>query len=403
MSKKSTLAFLVAALLASAAIPTVATAPGIAATEEAAPAKAPAPPAIRVVAAVERDIVEKLAVSGTVVAREEANAGTDLNGMIVNQLNADQGDRVTKGQVLAVLDRSALDTQMAENEASRIQAEANIAQTESQIADAEVAVRQANEGLGRATALHKKGFATQADLDNAVNAKDSATAKLETAKRALQWSKSQIAIIEAQEKSIQIQLDKTEVKAPCDGLVLSRNATVGGIVSSSGGPLFRLALKSEFELAADIAETALPKLAQGMPSEISVAGWDAPVAGKIRLIAPEVNQTSRLGMIRISLASDPMPRVGNFGRAEIETLHRRGIAVPASAVIYADGKSFLQKVVEGRVSTVPVKLGVRAEGYVEVLSGIVAGDEVVARAGTFVADGDMVTPVRGEETGALRP
>jgi HlyD family secretion protein len=403
MSKKSTLAFLVAALLASAAIPTVATAPGIAATEEPAPAKAPAPPAIRVVAAVERDIVEKLAVSGTVVAREEANAGTDLNGMIVNQLNADQGDRVTKGQVLAVLDRSALDTQMAENEASRIQAEANIAQTESQIADAEVAVRQANEGLGRATALHKKGFATQADLDNAVNAKDSATAKLETAKRALQWSKSQIAIIEAQEKSIQIQLDKTEVKAPCDGLVLSRNATVGGIVSSSGGPLFRLALKSEFELAADIAETALPKLAQGMPSEISVAGWDAPVAGKIRLIAPEVNQTSRLGMIRISLASDPMPRVGNFGRAEIETLHRRGIAVPASAVIYADGKSFLQKVVEGRVSTVPVKLGVRAEGYVEVLSGIVAGDEVVARAGTFVADGDMVTPVRGEETGALRP
>jgi HlyD family secretion protein len=402
MSKKSTLAFLVAALLASAAIPTVATAPGIAATEEPAPAKAPAPPAIRVVAAVERDIVEKLAVSGTVVAREEANAGTDLNGMIVNQLNADQGDRVTKGQVLAVLDRSALDTQMAENEASRIQAEANIAQTESQIADAEVAVRQANEGLGRATALHKKGFATQADLDNAVNAKDSATAKLETAKRALQWSKSQIAIIEAQEKSIQIQLDKTEVKAPCDGLVLSRNATVGGIVSSSGGPLFRLALKSEFELAADIAETALPKLAQGMPSEISVAGWGAPVAGKIRLIAPEVNQTSRLGMIRISLASDPMPRVGNFGRAEIETLHRRGIAVPASAVIYADSESFLQKVVDGRVSTVPVKLGARAEGYVEVLSGIAAGDEVVARAGTFVADGDMVTPVRDEETGALQ-
>jgi HlyD family secretion protein len=403
MSKKSTLAFLVAALLASAAIPTVATAPGIAATEEAAPAKAPAPPAIRVVAAVERDIVEKLAVSGTIVAREEANAGTDLNGMIVNQLNADQGDHVTKGQVLAVLDRSALDTQMAENEASRIQAEANIAQTESQIADAEVAVRQANEGLERVKTLHKKGFATQADLDNAVNAKDSASAKLETAKRALQWSKSQIAIVEAQEKSIQIQLDKTEVKAPCDGLVLSRNATLGGIVSSSGGPLFRLALKNEFELAADVAETALPKLAHGMPSEISVAGWDAPVAGKIRLIAPEVNQTSRLGMIRISLPSDPAPRVGNFGRAEIETLHRRGIAVPASAVIYADGESFLQKVVDGRVSTVPVKLGARAEGYVEVISGIEAGDDVVARAGTFVADGDMVTPMRDEETGAIQP
>src|SRR5262249_19870534 len=209
---------------------------------------------------------------------------------------AGEGDRGTKGEVLAVLDRSALDTQLAQNEASRIQAEANVSQTESQIADAEVAVRQAGEALDRASALHKKGFATQADLDNAVNAKDSATAKRETAKRALAWSRSQIAVIEAQEKSIRIQIDKTEVKAPGDGLVLARNATPGGVVSSQGGPLFRIALKNEFELAADIPETALPKLSEGMPVRISVAGWQVPVEGKIRLISPEVNQTSRLGM-----------------------------------------------------------------------------------------------------------
>ena len=54
------------------------------------------------------------------------------------------------------------------------------------------------------------------------------------------------------------------------------------------------------------------------------------------------------------------------------------------------------------VKTVPVKLGARADGYVEVVSGIAEGDEVVSRAGTFVADGDMVTPVRGEQTGAIR-
>jgi HlyD family secretion protein len=401
MSKKSKIALL-AALLASAALPNVAIAPGMAA-QEAAPAKAPTPPAIRVVSAETREIVEKRSVTGTIVAREEANAGTDLNGMTILQLNADQGDHVTKGEVLAVLDRSALDTQLAQNEASRIQAEANISQTESQIADAEVAVRQAGEALDRAAALHKKGFATQADLDNAVNAKDSATAKLETAKRTLEWSKAQIAVIEAQEKSIRIQIGKTEVKAPGDGLVLARNATLGGVVSSQGGPLFRIALNNEFELAADIPEAALPKLSQGMPVEITVAGWPAPVEGKIRLISPEVNQTSRLGMIRISLPADPAPRVGNFGRAEIEVLHRRGIAVPISAVIYQDTDAFLQKVVSGKVSTVPVKLGARADGYVEVLSGIAEGDEVVARAGTFVADGDMVTPVRDDQTGAIKP
>src|SRR3954451_15510259 len=154
MSKTSRFALVAAALLASAALPAVAIAPGMAA-QEAAPAKAPTPPSIRVVTAETRDVVEQLSASGTIVAREEADAGTDLNGMTINQLNADQGDMVAKGEVLAVLDRSALDTQLAQSEASSIQAVANISQTQSQIADAEVAVRQAGEALERAAALHK--------------------------------------------------------------------------------------------------------------------------------------------------------------------------------------------------------------------------------------------------------
>src|SRR4051794_19205435 len=112
MSKKSNIALL-AALLASAALPNAAIAPGMAA-QEAVPAKAPTPPSIRVVRAETREIVEKRSVNGTIVAREEANAGTDLNGMTVFQLNADQGDHVAKGQVLAVLDRSALDNELAQ-------------------------------------------------------------------------------------------------------------------------------------------------------------------------------------------------------------------------------------------------------------------------------------------------
>lgn len=403
MSKKSALAFFAAALMGSAVLPTIAVAPGVAA-EEAAPAKAPTPPAIKVVPAEVRDIVEKLAANGTIVAREAAEAGTDLNGMIVTVLNADQGDRVTKGEVLAVLDRSTLDTQLAQNEASRIQAEANVMQTQSQIADAEVAVRQAGEALERVTALHKKGFATQAELDNAVNARDSANAKLETAKRTLEWSQAQLAVIDAQKKSIVIQIDKTEVRAPADGLVLSRNATLGGIVSASGGPLFRMAIDDEFELAVDVAETELPRLAEGMTAEVSIAGWADPVTGKIRLISPEVDEKSRLGTIRISLPSDPAPRVGNFGRAEIETTKRHGVAVPASAVVYSGTDAFLQQVKDGKVRTVAVSLGARADGYVEVTSGLAEGDEVVARAGTFVSDGDLVTPVREEQqVGAVQP
>ena len=100
-----------------------------------------APPAIRVVAATRRELVETLSVTGTVVAREEAAAGTDLSGLTVTRLDADQGDLVKKGDVLAALDRAGLDVQHAQIQASRAQAVAAAAQVKSQIADAEVGVR----------------------------------------------------------------------------------------------------------------------------------------------------------------------------------------------------------------------------------------------------------------------
>ena len=77
--------------------------------------------------------------------------------------------------------------------------------------------------------------------------------------------------------------------------------------------------------------------------------------------------------------------------------------MPISAVIYQGEKPLLQVVADGRINTTLVTLGVRAAGSVEIVSGVAAGEEVVARAGTFVADGDMVTPVRDEPTGAVKP
>jgi len=176
MSAKSSL-LLSAALLAATML---AGAPAASlAASEAAPIVRQVPPSIRVVAAEKRELVETLSVNGSIIAREEAAVGTDLNGLTVIALNADEGDFVNKGDVLAVLDRSMLDTQLAQIEASRAQAEANIAQMRAQIGDAEVGVRQAQEALDRADALQKKGVATEAQRDNAVNAFDSAKAKLD--------------------------------------------------------------------------------------------------------------------------------------------------------------------------------------------------------------------------------
>lgn len=373
------------------------------AASEASPIVKQVPPSIRVVASEKRELVETLSVNGTIVAREEAAVGTDLNGLTVIALNADEGDLVKKGDVMAVLDRSMLDTQLAQIEASRAQAEANIAQMRAQIGDAEVGVRQAKEALDRAEALQKKGVATDAQRDNAVNALDSAKAKLDSAEKALAASEAQLAVIGAQRQNVLVQIGKTELRAPADGLILARNATLGGVVMAGSPPLFRIAINGEFELAATVAETALPRLANGMAAEVSTAGVGEPIAGTIRRISPEINQSSRLGSIRIALKPGSPARAGNFARGEVELLRREGVAVPASAVMYAGAEAFLQCVEDGKVSTRPVAVGARSGDMVEIVSGLAEGEEVVSRAGTFVADGDLVTPVRIEATGAVKP
>ncbi|MBU2193769.1 MAG: efflux RND transporter periplasmic adaptor subunit [Alphaproteobacteria bacterium] len=376
--------------------------PSMALAADAETVKEQTPPAIRVVAAEKRELVERLSVNGTIVAREEAAVGTDLNGLTVLALNADIGDTVKKGDILAVLDRSMLDTQLAQMEATRAQAEANIAQMQAQIGDAEVAVRQAEEALERAKALQLKGVATDAQRDNAVNALDSARARLDSAKKAATASEAQLGVVDAQKRNVMVQIEKTDLRAPADGLILARDATLGGVVMPGSGPLFRIAIDTDFELAANVAETDLPSLSKGLKAEVAIAGADDGVAGEIRRISPEVDRASRLGSIRISLAPGSEARPGTFARGEIELFRREGIAVPTSAVMYVGEDAFLQLVEDGRITTVPVTLGPRASGFVEIVAGLSAGQEVVSRAGTFVADGDMVTPVRDENTGAIK-
>jgi HlyD family secretion protein len=207
-------------------------------------------------------------------------------------------------------------------------------------------------------------------------------------------------VIAAQRRDIEERLAKTEVRAPADGLVLARNATLGGIVSASGGALFRIAIDGQLELAATVSETSLAALSPGMKVTVRIAGIE-PLDATIRFIDPEIDQKTRLGTVRILLPAHDSVRSGNFARGEIETLRRHGLAAPISAVLYKGSDASVQRVVDGTIRTTPVKLGARAGASVEIVEGLAEGDEIVSRAGTFVADGDKVTPVRDQTTGGI--
>ncbi|MFJ7353741.1 efflux RND transporter periplasmic adaptor subunit [Phyllobacterium sp. NPDC097923] len=362
------------------------------------------PPVINVIPAVEAEMVASITVTGTIVPRQEVAVGTDVAGLIVLELSADQGDRVMEGEIIARLDKSSLEIQLAQIEAQRAQAEASIAQSEAQIVDAQIAVRQAQEALDRARALSAKGITSKADFDNATNAYDSANARLNTSRQALVASQSQLQLVAAQKRDVLLRIEKADVKAPTTGVVLSRNALLGGIVSMNAGPLFRIARDGEFELSANIPEVDLPRLKPDMPVAVRVSGMEQPVSGRVRLISPEITASSRLGAVKISLERNDAIRPGNFARAVIELTRRNGVSVPLSAVVYRGPTALVQVVKDGVVDTRKVTLGIRNDRAVEVLDGLTDGEDVVARAGTFVANGDRVTPMRiaAETTGAVK-
>ncbi len=357
----------------------------------------PKAPSIRVVAAVEREIVQSISATGSIMPRSEALVGADVAGLLVEELYFDVGDIVKKGDRLARLDRSNLELQMAQIDAQGAQNDANLASAQSQTVDAEIAIKDAQEQLNRILPLVKSGVASKAQRDSAQNALDSAKARFNSSQQAALVVQSQKAVLEAQRKQTALQLNKTELRSPVDGLVLARSAAIGQVVSGAGGALFTVATDRAFELAAEVSEADLARLQQGMDVNVTLPGRNMPIAGTIRIVSPQVDPKSRLGTVKVTLPMDEALRNGSFARGVIVLERKRTVAIPSAAVLYRNTDPFVQKIVDGKVVSTKVELGLRDNEFVGVTSGLAKGDVVISRAGTFVADGDAVTPIMETE------
>jgi len=206
-------------------------------------------------------------------------------------------------------------------------------------------------------------------------------------------SEADVASAEAQLKALRLRLSRTEVVAPAAGLVAARSAEVGAIASSAAGALFTLIADGEVELEALVLETALPLISAGDPASVNAAGLGT-VEGKVRLVSPQVNATTRLGTVRIDLPADPNLRAGSFARAVITVERKRALVLPVAAVLNDETRSFVQVVDgEGVVRTREVEPGIIDGDRIEIREGLQEGETVLARAGAFFQDGDRVEPV----------
>lgn len=365
--------------------------------EEPQPAaEAPKPPAITVVPAVRKEVVQTAIVIGSLVPREEILVGVDLDGYRLTDLSAEEGDHVKAGQVLARLSTDMLDVQLAQNTSSLARNDAAIAQAKSQIAEATAVEAQANAAFDRGQSLKTKGIVAQDALDLRESTAKTAAARRDAAAQGLALAEADKTLTEAQRRELQLRVTKTAIKAPTDGLVLSRSARVGAIVSGGGEPLFRLAEDGAIELEAQVPEAELAQIAVGQPVRVTVQGVPEGIPGTVRLVAPRIDNTSRLGRLRVALPADVKVNAGAFARGTVELARHEGVTIPVSAVVTTAGETTAQVVVNGKIQTRPIKTGISGKGLIEVVEGISLGEAVVLRAGTFVRDGDAVTPVEAK-------
>lgn len=280
-----------------------------------------------------RDII---VASGLVGPVDQVSVVPMVQGQQVAELLADVGETVKAGQVIARLSSSAFSLQKTELESAL------------------AAAKTAND-----TALI-------ADL----------TEQLDTANKSLARAELTIA--------------RTDVKSPVAGEITARNAQLGAMPN---GPMFTIMRDGLLELRADVSESDLIKLQVGQTAELTIAGASSPLMGTVRLVEPTIDPATRLGRVRISFADSGAVRAGMFVEAAILVAERETLAVPVTAVGAYNGKATVMAIEKNIAGRKEVQTGIRMGGWIEIISGLSAGETVVTKAGAFVRQGDQINPV----------
>lgn len=330
------------------------------------PEKAAAKPALTVTATQPQkaDIASVVTANGNVAAWQEASVGSEANGWRLAEVRANVGDAVRRGQVLATF-------------ASEMAA-ADLAQSQAAVAEAEATLAEAAANAQRARELQTTGALSAQQIQQYLTAERTAQARLEASRAAARVQ--------------QIRLTQTRVLAPDDGVVSARSATVGAVVPA-GQELFRLIRQGRLEWRAEVASNDLLQLKPGQAVKVTPAGG-SPITGKVRMLAPTVDASTRNGLVYVDLPNPAGARAGMFARGEFAVGSSSAMTLPASAVLLRDGFAYVFRLgADQKVARVKVNVGRRVSDRIEITGGLEAGARVVSSGAGFLADGDLVRVV----------
>lgn len=299
--------------------------------------------------------------TGSIAAWQEAVIGNQANGLRLNRILVSVGSRVSKGELLAEFDDATV--------------RAELAQTQASVAEAEAAAAEARSNATRAREITESGALSAQQVQQYLTAETTARARLEA--------------LRAAERLQQLRLRQAQVRAPDDGTISSRTATLGAVMPP-GQELFRLIHRDRLEWRAEVPATELQRLRVGMSVTVTPAGG-TPIDGTLRMLAPTVDAATRNALVYVDLPAHSGARPGMFARGDFRLGSTDGLTLPQSAVLLRDGFHVVLRVGDDdRVSATKVTVGRRSGDRIEITGGLSPDARVVARGGAFLADGDRV-------------
>ena len=312
------------------------------------------------------EVPSTVSIIGTIAARYDMPVGVEGDGGRVTAIYVEAGDHVKQGQVLAHLDNSVLEPQVTNLEAALDQARA-----EADLAEAEY---QRALAVGSSGALSAEE--TQRRKSSAVTAG------------------THVKVAAAQLVEAKARLARADVRAPANGIILTRSVEVGQTAMPGGEALFRLSKDGETELRGQVAEQDLPLLKVGQLVDVRLTGTSKIYQGRIRLLGAVIDPATRLGTAKVSLTPDPNLRPGAFARAEVTVSNAERAVLPQTAVLNDDKGSYVLVVnPQGKVERRAVRVTGMVPSGVTVAEGINPKDQVVTSAGAFLQEGETVRPV----------
>jgi HlyD family secretion protein len=327
--------------------------------------------------------------TGYVVAQRKAAISSKATGRL-EWLGVAEGSRVRAGDLIARIDNRDVLAQAQSAEASVRAARANVTQSEVERENAQVEYRRNDELVG-------KGFISRSALDTA-------KARLDRAQAGVASARANLNVALANARNAQVAVDYTEIRAPFDGVILSKSANVGDLVTpfsnatDSKGAVVSMADMSTLEVEADVSESSLAKVHVGQPAEIVLDALpDTRFRGHINRMVPTVDRAKATVMTKVKFdAIDPrvLPEMSakvSFLSQEVTAEQEKPlVAVNPDAIVERDGHAVVFVVREGHVVAIPVTRGAKIGDTVAITGSVKTGEKVVDRPAPTLANGAPV-------------